>query len=111
MKKIKKIITLLVLSTISLSFAPLTSVKAATTPIQVQKEKSSSSNNSKLNVSYSSITPTDATISNDTTGDTTTSKSPTSTVSVTVLSGYLTLEAVPDFNFGAMMEILMVSLK
>ncbi|APU70654.1 WxL domain-containing protein [Companilactobacillus crustorum] len=103
MKKIKNIIALLALSTISLPFAPLTSVKAATTPIQVQKETSNSSNSSKLNVSYSSITPTDATISSDTTGDTTTGTNPTSTVSVTVLSGFLTLEAVPDFNFGAMM--------
>lgn len=73
MKHLKSIIRLLVLTCLSLPLTPLTTVKAADA-IQV-----------------------DNTTSSDTT---TATDSKTSTVKVTVLSGYLSLDAVPNFNFG-----------
>jgi len=76
MKMFKNIVRLLVLTSLSLSFAPLTTAKAA----------------DAITVKDDTTTTTDANTPNQ----------DTSTVSVTVLSGILTLEAVPDFNFGTM---------
>jgi len=102
MKMFKNIVRLLVLTSLSLSFMPLTTAKADNA-IQVKHETTT---NPKLRIALapnalsSSATPVDASAGTTTTTDAgTTAKS---TVSVTVLSGILTLEAVPDFNFGTM---------
>lgn len=103
MKLLKNIIRLFVLTSISLSMTPLTTANAATTPIKVSNETDS------LNITYNtpvaeatSVDTADTTTDNDTT--TTDAGDPAySNVSVTVLSGILTLQAVPDFNFGSMM--------
>ena len=103
MKLLKNIIRLFVLTSISLSITPLTTANAATTPIKVSNETNS------LNITYNtpvaeaaSVGTADTTTDNDTT--TTDAGDPAySNVSVTVLSGILTLQAVPDFNFGSMM--------
>lgn len=102
MKIFKNIVRLLVLTSLSMSLTPLTTAKAATNDaIKVNNTTNS------LAIAYSAnTTPTTEAASTDTSSNTTTTKadgSPaTSTVSVTVLSGILTLEAVPDFNFGTM---------
>ncbi|WP_338231851.1 WxL domain-containing protein [Companilactobacillus muriivasis] len=97
MKLFKNIVRLLVLTSLSLSFTPLTTAKAANA-IQVKKESP------ELAVTYSALsaTPVIEADSTDTTTTTDAGTPATSTVSVNVLSGILTLEAVPDFNFGTM---------
>jgi len=97
MKMFKNIVRLLVLTSLSLSFTPLTTAKAANA-IQVKKESP------ELAVTYSALsaTPVIEADSTDTTTTTDAGTPATSTVSVNVLSGILTLEAVPDFNFGTM---------
>lgn len=75
MKLLKNIVRVLALASLSLPLTPLTTAKAAeATPITVS--------------------------STDSASDGTIADSKTSTVNVTVLSGILTLDAVPDFNFG-----------
>jgi hypothetical protein len=86
-----------------MSLTPLTTAKAATNNEAIKVNNTTDS----LAIAYSAnTTPTTEAASTDTSSNTTTTKadgSPaTSTVSVTVLSGILTLEAVPDFNFGTM---------
>ncbi|HIY91875.1 MAG TPA: WxL domain-containing protein [Candidatus Companilactobacillus pullicola] len=79
MKLLKNIVRVLALASLSLPLTPLTTAKAAeATPITV-----------------SSTDP-----STEAASDGTITDSKTSTVNVTVLSGILTLDAVPDFNFG-----------
>lgn len=109
MKLFKNIIRLLVLTSLGLSFTPLTTTKAATTlnvDTSAVTNKQTSTNNS-LNITYAATnaaTPVAEAASVDDSGTTTTDKEATSKVSVTVLSGILTLEAVPDFNFGTIMQ-------
>lgn len=103
MKIFKNIVRLLVLTSLSMSLTPLTTAKAATNNEAIKVNNTTDS----LAIAYSAnTTPTTEAASTDTSSNTTTTKadgSPaTSTVSVTVLSGILTLEAVPDFNFGTM---------
>lgn len=103
MKIFKNIVRLLALTSLSMSLTPLTTAKAATNNEAIKVNNTTDS----LAIAYSSnTTPTTEAASTDTSSNTTTTKadgSPaTSTVSVTVLSGILTLEAVPDFNFGTM---------
>ena len=103
MKIFKNIVRLLVLTSLSMPLTPLTTAKAATNNKAIKVNNTTES----LAIAYSSnTTPTTEAASTDTSSNTTTTKadgSPaTSTVSVTVLSGILTLEAVPDFNFGTM---------
>ncbi|AYE37456.1 hypothetical protein D1B17_01775 [Companilactobacillus zhachilii] len=103
MKIFKNIVRLLVLTSLSMSLTPLTTAKATTNNEAIKVNNTTDS----LAISYSAnTTPTTEAASTDTSSNTTTTKadgSPaTSTVSVTVLSGILTLEAVPDFNFGTM---------
>lgn len=103
MKLLKDIARLLVLTSISLSLIPLTTAKAADA-IQVQNSTA---------ITYSA-NDTSADTTGDSTSTTSASKvadSKTSEVNVTVLSGYLTLEAVPDFNFGTMMQGTTAKLK
>lgn len=111
MKLFKNIVQILALVSLSLSVTPLTTAKAATnTPIQVTKEDTKATATS-LGIT---TTPVAEAASTDTTGDTTTTNAgdpASSNVSVTVLSGILTLEAVPDFNFGAMMQGTIAPLK
>lgn len=88
MKLLKNIVRLSFLISLSLSITPLTTAKAADA-IQVQTEDTT-----------------------DTGTTTTDAGTPAySDVSVTVLSGILTLEAVPDFNFGTMMQGTTAKLK
>lgn len=105
MKMFKNIVRLLVLTSLSLSFTPLTTAKAVDA-IQVKNETTAPTANSKLRMTYSALPETESTSTDSgTTGTTTTAAADTpvsSTVSVNVLSGILTLEAVPDFNFGTM---------
>jgi len=89
MKLIKNIVRLLALITLSLSFSPLITVHAADA-IQVNTK------------TYNALTGDTTTTAPDGT-QTKTDGDPTSEVSVTVLSGILTLDAVPDFNFGTAM--------
>ncbi|MFC6177356.1 WxL domain-containing protein [Companilactobacillus huachuanensis] len=102
MKMFKNIIKLLVLTSLSLSLIPLTTAKAATA-IQVT-DATKAATSSKLAVTYSALsssaTPVTEASSTDTTTTTEAGQPAKSDVSVTVLSGILTLEAVPDFNFG-----------
>lgn len=103
MKIFKNIVRLLALTSLSMSLTPLTTAKAATNNEAIKVNNTTDS----LAIAYSAnTTPTTEAASTDTSSNTTTTKadgSPaTSTVSVTVLSGILTLEAVPDFNFGTM---------
>lgn len=103
MKIFKNIVRLLVLTSLSMSLTPLTTAKAATNNEAIKVNNTTDS----LAIAYSAnTTPTTEAASTDTSSNITTTKadgSPaTSTVSVTVLSGILTLEAVPDFNFGTM---------
>ncbi|KRN99894.1 WxL domain-containing protein [Companilactobacillus kimchiensis] len=100
MKMLKNIVRLVALLSLSLSVTPLTTAKAATNKaIQVTNDAN------KLDVAYSSntlsATPTAATTDATTV---TAGEDAHSTVSVNVLSGILTLEAVPNFNFGSMMQ-------
>ncbi|WP_368790651.1 WxL domain-containing protein [Companilactobacillus farciminis] len=101
MKWFKNVVRLLLLISLSLSLSPLTTAQAATA-IQVQNDTKSTYN--ALPGSDSGSTPvaeSDTVTSSDSaTGDGTTASS---NVSVTVLSGILTLEAVPNFNFGSLM--------
>lgn len=101
MKWFKNVVRLLLLISLSLSLSPLTTAQAATA-IQVQNDTKSTYN--ALPGSDSESTPvaeSDTVTSSDSaTGDGTTASS---NVSVTVLSGILTLEAVPNFNFGSLM--------
>ncbi|GEO79229.1 WxL domain-containing protein [Companilactobacillus mindensis] len=112
MKLLKNIVRLLALVSLSLSVTPLTTAKAVTnTPIQVTKDTASSSSSS-LGITTKPIAETESLSA--TAEDTTTTNSDdpnTSNVSVTVLSGILTLEAVPDFNFGSMMQGTIAPLK
>ncbi|CAJ1202824.1 hypothetical protein CPR19088_GLDEOEPO_01022 [Companilactobacillus paralimentarius] len=105
MKIFKNIVRLLVLTSLSLSFTPLTTAKAVTSsPIQVKNSTTATASKS-LAVTYSALDTSNtlpAAASDTTTTAASDSTNPTSTVSVTVLSGILTLEAVPDFNFGTM---------
>ncbi|MQS75357.1 hypothetical protein FHL06_02975 [Lactobacillus halodurans] len=103
MKLLNKFIRLLALISLSLSITPLTTVKASD-DIQVKDTTKSSSN---LAVTYSDTDASDTPVATasatpTTTTDDGTSQTATSNVSVTVLSGILTLAAVPDFNFGTM---------
>lgn len=89
-----------------MSLTPLTTAKAVTNNALKVTDTTKSTTKS-LAIAYSAnATPTTEAASTDTASDTTTTTadgSPaTSNVSVTVLSGILTLEAVPDFNFGTM---------
>lgn len=108
MKLFKNIARLLVLTSLSLSFTPLTTAKAATTNNALNVDTSAvtgKTSSKSLGVTYSANTPTATPIAESTDADTTTTtKDATSQVSVTVLSGILTLEAVPDFNFGTIMQ-------
>lgn len=105
MKIFKNIVRLLVLTSLSLSFTPLTTAKAVTSsPIQVKNSTTATASKS-LAVTYSALDTSNtlpAAASDTTTTAASDSTNPTSTVSVTVLSRILTLEAVPDFNFGTM---------
>lgn len=86
MKILKNIVRLLALASLSLSISPLTTSKATTV--------------------YNGLGTSGGTAdTGSTTGDdtTTTDKKAQSTVTVNVLSGILTLDAVPDFSFGSMM--------
>lgn len=106
MKLFKNIIRLLALTSLSLSFTPLTTTKAATLQATNDTNITYASNNAVA--TSADITPTSA--DSDTT--TVASGSPaTSTVTVNVLSGILTLNAVPDFNFGTMMQGATAKLK
>lgn len=99
MKMLKNIVRLLVLTSLGLSVTPLTTANAATA-IQVDK----SSVTSGLGVAYNA---TDTAVPASADATTTSTDDPTkatSNVSVTVLSGILTLEAVPNFNFGSVMQ-------
>lgn len=103
MKSIKKIIYLLVLASLGLSLTPLTTVQAADTKaLTVQNSLDSTSSDNSTD-SKSIVTALDAT--------TDAADSKASNVSVTVLSGILTLDAVPDFNFGNMAPGSTVKLK
>lgn len=91
MKILKNIVRLLALASLSLSISPLTTAKAVT-----------------VNSGFTDTGTTSggtADTGSSTTGDdtTTTDKEAQSTVTVNVLSGILTLDAVPDFSFGSMM--------
>jgi hypothetical protein len=99
MKWFKNVVRLLLLISLSLSLSPLTTAQAATA-IQVQNDTKSTYN--ALSGSESTpVAESDTVTSSDSaTGDGTTASS---NVSVTVLSGILTLEAVPNFNFGSLM--------
>lgn len=88
MKIFKNIVRLLALTSLSLSFSPLTTAKAVTV------------NNALGGTTTTGSTNTDTSTSADASNS---DKSDTSTVTVNVLSGILTLDAVPDFNFGSMM--------
>jgi len=115
MKLLKNIIQLLVLTSLGLSVTPLTTAQAATTNKAIQVD-TTSAKTSALDISLkstgSSDTPTPASETvTPTDGSTTTDKEATSNVSVTVLSGILTLEAVPNFNFGTMMQGTTAKLK
>ncbi|CAJ1189714.1 hypothetical protein FD33_GL001983 [Companilactobacillus paralimentarius DSM 13238 = JCM 10415] len=81
MKFLKNIIRLLALTSLSLSLTPLTTIKAA-------------------EADAISVDKSDSVVTSLAANDSTEPNSTTSTVTVTVLSGYLTLDAVPDFNFG-----------
>lgn len=81
MKFLKNIIRLLALTSLSLSLTPLTTTKAA-------------------EADAISVDKSDSVVTSLAANDSTIADSKTSTVTVTVLSGYLTLDAVPDFNFG-----------
>lgn len=96
MKSLKKIIHLLVLISLSLSLTPLTTAKAATTV------------NNALDVDTSALASSDDTQSVTAVDG---KAEATSNVTVNVLSGILTLEAVPDFNFGSMMQGTTAKLK
>ncbi|MFH5810125.1 hypothetical protein [Companilactobacillus sp. FL22-1] len=101
MKLFKSIASLLFLTSLSLSLAPTVTAQAASTT-------------SSMPITYSAITASDtaasstsaaATPTDDTTTatvDSTGKAQATSQVTVNVVSGVLTLEAVPDFNFGKM---------
>jgi len=108
MKLLKNIIQLLVLTSLGLSVTPLTTAQAATTNKAIQVDTTSAKTSAldislQRNNSIDTATPASASAT-PTDGSTTTGKEATSNVSVTVLSGILTLEAVPDFNFGTMMQ-------
>lgn len=104
----KNIVRLLVLTSLSLSFVPLTTTKAVTSNDPIQVKNTTKSSVSPLDITYSALSTPATPVAENTsadTGTTTTDATNTpvsSTVSVTVLSGILTLEAVPDFNFGTM---------
>lgn len=91
MKSLKNIVRFLLMIILSLTLSPLTTAHAANNALQAQNELDSTTSSDTLNTELSS---------NDTATDGTTA---TSEVSVTVLSGILTLEAVPNFNFGSLM--------
>jgi len=98
MKMFKNIVRLLILACFSLSLTPLTTAQADA--IQVQNETSFQSPIAySANANLVDTGTDDGTV----TGNAGDSEGPTSNVSVNVLSGILTLEAVPDFNFGSMM--------
>lgn len=115
MKLLKNITRLLVLTSLSLSLIPLTTTKAASSAINVDTSAVSTNN---LNIKLAS---NKAVVESDTTSPTTASStttkaatgtdSATSDVTVNVLSGILTLQAVPDFNFGSMMQGTTAKLK
>ena len=87
MKLLKNIIRILALTSLSLSLTPLTTAKAADA--------------NAISVNTSDLTKSDdSVVTSLAANDTTVADSKVSTVTVTVLSGYLTLDAVPDFNFG-----------
>jgi len=105
MKMFKNIVRLLVLTSLSLSLMPLTTTKAVTNNDPIQVKDATKSSASPLDITYSALSTSTPVTEADSTGTTTTDATNTpvsSTVSVTVLSGILTLEAVPDFNFGTM---------
>lgn len=111
MKLLKNIVCLLVLTSLSLSITPLTTAKAATAAkaIQVNTREATSAS---LSPTYSALSSSDVATPTSTAADTTTTAdTATSDVSVTVLSGILTLEAVPNFNFGSMMQGTTAKLK
>lgn len=103
MKWFKNVVRLLLLVSLSLSLSPLTTAQAATKALQVQNDTNS------ITTTYSALPESESTAvaeSDTTTSDSTTDDGNTtaqSNVSVTVLSGILTLEAVPNFNFGSLM--------
>jgi hypothetical protein len=99
MKMLKNIVRLLVLTSLGLSVTPLTTANAATA---IQVDKSSELGISTVaNDSLDTAVPASADTTTTSTNDPTKA---TSNVSVTVLSGILTLEAVPNFNFGSVMQ-------
>lgn len=99
MKWFKNVVRLLLLISLSLSLSPLTTAQAATA-IQVQNDTNPTYNALSGSESTPVAESDTVTSSDSTTGDGTTASS---NVSVTVLSGILTLEAVPNFNFGSLM--------
>jgi len=120
MKLLKSIIPLFVLASLGLSVIPLTTAQAASNTIKVQNTLNDSSKKS-LDITYEANNKADTATSTGTakpvaasaalpvaeSADTTTTNADDgahSDVSVTVLSGILTLEAVPNFNFGTIMQ-------
>lgn len=101
----KNIVKLLVLTSLSLSFMPLTTAKAADA-IPVKNETTTTNPKLRIALAPNALSPSATPVAEDASADTTTTTDAgtpaKSTVSVTVLSGILTLEAVPDFNFGTM---------
>ncbi|WP_334331815.1 MULTISPECIES: WxL domain-containing protein [unclassified Companilactobacillus] len=100
MKPFNKIIRLLALTSLIIAATPLTQVKAADSADAITVQNG---------FSDSTTTGTTDAITYESNADESNQK--TSTVTVTVLSGILTLDAVPDFNFGTMSKGTTVKLK
>jgi len=102
MKTLKNIIRIAALASLSLSISPLTTAKAAAADaIQVTKTAGTTTVNPTATDGSDIVTKLASTDP----------ESPETTVSVTVVSGVLTLDAVPDFNFGTMAKGTTVKLK
>lgn len=97
MKILKNIVRLLALASLSLSISPLTTAKATT----VYNGLGTSGETTDTGTTSGGTADTGSSTTGDDT--TTTDKEAQSTVTVNVLSGILTLDAVPDFSFGSMM--------
>ncbi|TGD23552.1 hypothetical protein EGT49_05740 [Companilactobacillus suantsaicola] len=106
MKSFNKIIRILALASLAVATTPLTQVKAAESADAITVQNGFSSGSSTTGSASSSDTTDAITYSANDAAD-----SKTSTVTVTVLSGILTLDAVPDFNFGTMSKGTTVKLK
>lgn len=100
MKILKNIVRLLALASLSLSISPLTTAKATTVYNGLGTSGGTADTSSSSDTTSGGTADTGSTTGDDTT---TTDKEAQSTVTVNVLSGILTLDAVPDFSFGSMM--------